>query len=117
MPCGGIRPVDESLVTNKTLELKTLNDQLEPEDGGCWVCGLGGCRHFLEEYDTFIHAICALKFLQSTEGQIVIHHKHTIELDFNLEGNVAGHQALEVLRRMTVEELDEVINKLKEASK
>jgi hypothetical protein len=70
MPCGGIIICGEPPAN-------------EPSSG-CWVCNKGGCRHFLIEWDAYIHARCAVKAL-ADDVAIVINHKHEINLDFNLE--------------------------------
>lgn len=77
MPCGGIYPLSEAK--------GTITEKLSPIQGGCWVCGMGGAHHFCDEWDTYIHARCVPIFLLGREGQCVIHHEHTIELNFELE--------------------------------
>lgn len=54
---------------------------------GCWVCNRGGCKHFLIEWDAYIHARCAVKAMADADSDthMVIGHKHTVELDFSLE--------------------------------
>ena len=82
MPCGGIYPARQTADG-------TIKDKVSPTDGGCWECGRGGAKHFCDEWDTYIHARCVPKFLQSSEGEIVILHKHTVVLDFSLEESYA----------------------------
>ena len=66
------------------LDLQTA--QKSGKDGfACWVCNKRGAMHFCDEWDTFIHARCVPMFIQTEEGQILIHHKHAVILDFNLE--------------------------------
>lgn len=72
MPCGGIYPGGPF-----GSELR------EPTD--CWVCHKSGCLHFVEEWDTPIHARCVPEFLASDEGLCVIRHEHEVVLDFSLE--------------------------------
>lgn len=74
MPCGGIYPLSD-------------------DSGECFHCGKEGAKHFCEEWDCFIHAICVLDFLKDKEGQIVIHHGHQVVLNFGCEDN-ANHNAL-----------------------
>lgn len=76
MPCGGIVPIKHVL--------GTIQDELSPGRGGCWICDRGGCTHFVIEWDAYIHAKCVPAFLQSEEGKIVINHGHTIHVDFSL---------------------------------
>lgn len=66
MPCGGVRRVP--LVLNCE----------------CWVCQIGGCAHFVDEWDAYIHARCVIPFLASPEGQIVISHGHDVLIDFGV---------------------------------
>jgi len=102
MPCGGIQPMVQTQE-----EAKTIKDKLHCTKGGCWVCGLGGAHHFMHEWDTFIHARCAIKYLAGAlnprtvsnsnpengteihpidnEAQIIIEHQHDIFLNFSLE--------------------------------
>ena len=79
MPCGGIYPMLPA-VGNVTEELLLI-------DGGCWVCSKGGCFHFMEEWDTLIHARCAVKALAdpSSDTYLVVTHGHEVILDFSLE--------------------------------
>lgn len=79
MPCGGI-----IICTDGPGE---LGEKCVPPSGGCWVCGEGGCRHFLIEWDTYIHARCAVKAMNDPESEVamVISHQHDICLDFSLE--------------------------------
>lgn len=80
MPCGGIEPYPA------TTDTGTIKEELSPTKGGCWVCQRGGAKHFCHEWDTYIHARCALAFLlNDDEGQCVIAHKHIVELDFSIE--------------------------------
>jgi hypothetical protein len=76
MPCGGIYPITGTWVEPLT------RDQT---DVRCWTCGKEGALHFCDEWDCYIHARCAVLFLQTEEGQCVILHGHTVTLDFSLE--------------------------------
>ncbi len=89
MPCGGIYPCLNP-------ESKSIQDVLSPNLGGCWVCSHGGALHFMDEWDTFIHARCALRELSNPDSDthIVIEHGHSVELNFSLE-NEAGRKAVE----------------------
>jgi len=78
MPCGGIYPVKGTWVE------KLKRDERKPEQR-CWVCQQPGAMHFCDEWDCYIHARCAIPFLQSDEGKIVIGHRHTVILDFSAE--------------------------------
>jgi len=54
----------------------------------CWVCGKKGCAHFVEEWDSAIHALCAIRWLADTanvEAQIIIKHRHDVILCLDLE--------------------------------
>lgn len=82
MPCGGIIVCVDGP--------GKITDVLSPGVGGCWVCCHGGCRHFLIEWDTYIHARCAVKMMAADDDDrneviMVIFHKHTVTLDFSLE--------------------------------
>jgi hypothetical protein len=79
MPCGGIW-------SHCVAASGSIEDELDPSQGGCYICGRGGCCHFCDEWDCHLHARCAMKFLSDTEeGEIVIHHGHEVHLDFSLE--------------------------------
>jgi len=69
MPCGGIYPVSDG-----------------PAHGKCWVCYSDDPEPmlFCEEWDTFLHAKCVLKFLNSKEGKIVLLHKHPVYIEFDV---------------------------------
>lgn len=90
MPCGGIYPVGAGLIISHGPG--TIKDKLGAPQGGCWVCGHGGCEHFCDEWDTYIHARCVAAFLQTEEGQCVIEHGHIVILNFSVEEapNVKG---------------------------
>ena len=75
MPCGGIYPLEQFPDIAKFVT----------DDQPCWVCGLGKCKHFCEEWDATIHARCVAKFLQTEEGACVIGHGHQVFIDFGLE--------------------------------
>lgn len=63
MPCGGIYPVADV-----------------PTKYRCWECNKPGCDHAVEEWDSFLHERCVLAFLRTDEGQVVIEHKHLIQI-------------------------------------
>src|SRR5437764_1165537 len=77
MPCGGIMPIAGGP--------GTVNDKLSPSAGGCWVCHRGGCKHMAVEWDTYIHAVCAATFLLTSEGSVILQHKHEVLLNPRLE--------------------------------
>lgn len=62
MPCGGIWPADVG------------------EDERCWHCNRRGADHWLEEWDSFLHKACIRAFLVTDEGQVVVRHKHLIQI-------------------------------------
>lgn len=64
MPCGGIYPCSDPLVVNCA----------------CWECGKPNCDHYAEEWDTGIHKDCILRFLSGEEGQVIVRHKHLIQI-------------------------------------
>lgn len=72
MPCGGIY-------------LASSEETLEAD---CLVCGRKGCRHYIEEWDAYIHARCAIRELNNpgSEVYVVLLHEHEVYLDFSLEG-------------------------------
>ncbi len=94
MPCGGIFPVS---------------------DGAhypCWHCNELGSDHFVEEWDAFIHAGCIIPFLHSEEGEIVLAHKHYIQIDMFVLQEEDGelmdpNETLKEIREL-VKELGEV---------
>jgi len=91
MPCGGIEPYSRNPNNNDPQD--TIQHPLDATEGGCLYCGRGGCKHFVIEWDAFIHARCALKFLLETdEGKCIIAHKHTVVLEFDLEEENAYEQ-------------------------
>ena len=51
----------------------------------CFVCHKDDARHFYYEGDAYIHAQCAIKFLQTEEAQVIVDHKHTVTLNFKHE--------------------------------
>ncbi|HEY5174381.1 MAG TPA: hypothetical protein VII95_02320 [Terriglobales bacterium] len=51
----------------------------------CCVCGEDDAQHFCDENKEYIHARCALKYLQTEQGKIIIEHGHTVRLDFRAE--------------------------------
>lgn len=100
MPCGGIFPGAPGMTVEQVLKAA----EMARKDGNnwtCWVCQENGALHFLEEFDSFIHARCAIKFLAGglkvnegldgadLEAGIVIQHGHEVILDFSLEAPAA----------------------------
>ncbi len=112
MPSGGIEPFNRSKDDPKTV--MTIKDKLDPGHGGCWVCHRGGAFHMLHEWDSWIHARCAVTYLHyglhprpcpdprfdkllgeeaseppihpmDEEAQIVIENGYIVILDFSLE--------------------------------
>ncbi len=51
----------------------------------CCVCGGGDAQHFCEENKAYIHARCAVEYLQTEQGRTIIDHGHTVRLDFRAE--------------------------------
>jgi hypothetical protein len=78
MPCGGIWPMAMG-------GGGYVNEVRQTIDGGCFICQRGGCRHWIDEWETFIHARCVPQFLQTQKGKVVMAHKHTVILDFAIE--------------------------------
>ena len=111
MPCGGIEPIKPSPEIENNYQTK-----VDPTKGGCWVCGYGGCHHFCHEWDTYIHARCVPKFLQTEEGLCLIEHKHTIFLDFSLEEDKSGPymETMDFLNTLSPIELQLIIKQLEE---
>lgn len=64
MPCGGIYPIEASTASAYP----------------CWACNKRGADHFVEEWDAFIHKDCIREFLKNEEGQVVVQHKHLIQI-------------------------------------
>lgn len=73
MPCGGIYPVRAE------------------EHSRCWVCNKGNADHWIEEWDCGLHYECFGVFCRSDEFDIILGHKHNVELEhpdvtkYNLE--------------------------------
>ena len=63
MPCGGIYP------------------SKVPERYTCWHCNCAGTDHWCDEWDAPLHGKCVVPFLATVEGQIVVDHKHAIQID------------------------------------
>lgn len=63
MPCGGIYPIVDA------------NPQWL-----CFYCTKPGCDHFCEEWDCGLHAQCVIPFLHTPEGELVLDHKHSIQV-------------------------------------
>lgn len=58
MPCGGVYPVAEA--------------------GNCFYCHKGGAKHYFEEFDALVHAICFFSAVaaRNDEAWIAIGHGH-----------------------------------------
>jgi hypothetical protein len=41
--------------------------------------------HFVEEWDAFLHGTCALPFLLTVEGSVVIAHRHNVVIRLEVE--------------------------------
>ncbi len=65
MPCGGITAYPPGDFWSQ---------------GKCWVCDEEGCELFCEEWDTPLHYKCLGTFLASEEGQVVLRHRHMIDI-------------------------------------
>lgn len=70
MPCGGIWPHGDIAAEGETPKTPYP----------CWACDTRGADHWLEEWDAFIHGTCVREFLKTKEGQIVVRHKHHIQI-------------------------------------
>lgn len=106
MPCGGIEPFDGGP--------GTIYEKIGAAKGGCWVCQRGGCKHFYHEFDTYIHASCALdeEFLDQ-EGSCIIEHQHTMILDFSLEEKGLGFEIVtDIISKLSPEQTRTLIQKL-----
>lgn len=64
MPCGGVYPAKLT----------------QPNPYTCWACNKKGVDHFVEEWDGYIHGTCVREFLKGEEGQVVVRHKHHIQI-------------------------------------
>jgi hypothetical protein len=51
----------------------------------CCVCEEGDARHFCYENKKYIHARCALQYLRTEQGKVIVDHGHTVRLDFRAE--------------------------------
>jgi len=51
----------------------------------CCVCHEGDSQHYCYETEAFIHARCAIPFLQTENGKQIIRHGHQVRLDFAVE--------------------------------
>lgn len=92
MPCGGIYPVS---------------------DGAhypCWQCNEKGSDHFVEEWDAFLHEACIIPFLHTAEGEIVLAHRHYIQVGMLvlqeedgelMDPNVTLNQIRELVRQLS----------------
>lgn len=78
MPCDGIYPGAPGME----------HDDPRLQKFDCWVCSKQGCHHFVGEWDSAIHARCAITWLadkDNIEAQIIVRHNHQVMLDFSLE--------------------------------
>lgn len=64
MPCGGIYPISDA-----------------NPSWLCFYCNETGCDHFCEEWDCGLHGACVVPFLHTEEGELVLDHKHAIQVD------------------------------------
>lgn len=64
MPCGGIYPIRDANPNWK-----------------CFFCNQKGCDHFCDEWDCGLHAACVIPFLHTEEGEVVLGHKHHIQIN------------------------------------
>ena len=90
MPCGGIYPVEDT--------------------GICWRCRKPGADHFVEEWDAYIHETCIIPFLHTDEGEIVVDHKHHIQIDMFVLQEEGGEL---MDPNETLKELRELIDSLR----
>lgn len=67
MPCGGIYPVSG------------ICDEGDHLRYTCLFCGKNKCDHWCEEWDAPLHADCIVPFLETEEGQTVLHHGHLVQ--------------------------------------
>ena len=80
---GGIHPIKgTSTELRPGIPHPTL---IPPEQRICCVCRRDDARHFCMENEEYMHARCALRFLQTEQGQTVVNHGHTVHLDFRAE--------------------------------
>lgn len=63
MPCGGIYPISDANPAWR-----------------CFYCNETGCDHFCEEWDCGLHEACVVPFLHTEEGEVVLDHKHSIQI-------------------------------------
>lgn len=63
MPCGGIYPIRDANPNWK-----------------CFFCHQKGCDHFCDEWDCGLHETCVIPFLHTEEGELVLDHKHHIQI-------------------------------------
>jgi hypothetical protein len=77
MACGGIYPWYSGEA--KEMELQ----KVEAIHRNCWFCHQNNGKHYVEEYQSFIHARCAVEFL--TIDDVVVEHGHQVLLDFALD--------------------------------
>jgi hypothetical protein len=74
-PCGGIHPIKG---TSKGLR-KPAAERV------CFVCHKDNAQHFYYEGDAYVHAQCAIKFLQTEDAKVIIDHGHTVQLNFKVD--------------------------------
>ena len=79
---GGIHPIKGKSVAYRHGPSPSL---MPATQRVCCVCGEDDAQHFCDENKEYIHARCALKYLQTEQGKIIIEHGHTVRLDFRAE--------------------------------
>jgi len=72
--CGGIYPIKGTIKTRPPAAKRI-----------CCVCGKDNASHFCQETEVYLHAVCAIAFLQTEDGKIVIKHGHHIHIHFQDE--------------------------------
>jgi hypothetical protein len=73
--CGGVHPIKGT----------SVGIGISASQRICCVCEKDDAQHFCIENDSYIHARCALEFLRTKQGQVIIEHGHTVRLDFRAE--------------------------------
>ena len=74
-PCGGIHPIEGT----------AAGIGMPAETRVCFWCHKDNAKHFYYEGDAYIHAQCAIGFLQTEEARVIIDHRHTVVLNFKHE--------------------------------
>lgn len=81
MPCGGIYPGADISVDRPCWFWTTGGRE---EDELLAGCGPSPAELFCEEWDTFLHVKCLIRFLQTEEGKGVMAHGHEIHVPIEL---------------------------------